>query len=264
MKRSILALGALALALAVTGGAWAGSKYLITSSSQVKPGSLTGVNVKNHSLGLSELSRSVTAGLHGSRGRRGPAGPAGPAGPVGPTGPAGPKGDQGVQGPKGDKGDTGPQGPAWAPSYGIAQVLVQRGTGSPTPWATYSTTIGSPVGDSAGGTFRFTCSTANAPCEVSLEAYATESGVTMYPRLLLYREDYNNGGPESFCEYGDGTDNNGGVATLGTSASAVTLGIGGSLDCGSSQAYPSNGIASEIEVPEGYYDVFSSFTFFHP
>jgi hypothetical protein len=97
-----------------------------------------------------------------------------------------------------------------------------------------------------------------------LAAYATVSGVTMYPRLLLYREDYNTGGPESYCEYGDGTDNNGGVATLGTSASAVTLGIGGSLDCGSSQVYPPNGVASEIEVPEGYYDVLSSFTFFHP
>lgn len=251
MKRTMFALGVVALALAVAGGAWAGKRYVITSSSQVRDGSLTGADIKNGSIGGVDLSKGAK---HDLRGATGPAGPAGPAGP---------KGDQGAQGPKGDKGDPGQQGPAWAPSYGIAQVLVQRGTGSPTPWATYSTTIGSPVGDSAGGTFRFTCSTANAPCEVSVQAYATESGVTMYPRLLLYREDYNSGGPESFCEYGDGTDNNGGVATLGTSASGVTLGIGGSLDCGSSQAYPPNGVASEIEVPAGYYDVFSSFTFFH-
>ena len=252
MKRTILALAAIALGLALAGGAWAGKRYIITSSSQVKNGALTGADIQNHSLGLADLSNGVHAALKGARG---PAGPTGAAGAAGATGP------QGLQGPKGDPGQ---QGPAWAPSYGIAQVLVQRGTGSPTPWATYSTTIGSPVGDSAGGTFRFTCSTANAPCEVSLQAYATESGVTMYPRLLLFREDYNSGGPESYCEYGDGTDNNGGVATLGASASAVTLGIGGSLDCGSSQVYPPNGVASEIEVPEGYYDVFSSFTFLHP
>ncbi len=249
MKRTVLALGVIGLALALVGGAWAGKRYVITSSSQVKDGSLTGADIKNGSIGGVDLSNGAK---HDLRGATGPAGPAGHAGPKGATGPQGPK------------GDTGQQGPAWAPSYGIAQVLVQRGTGSPAPWATYSTTIGSPVGDSTGGTFRFTCSTTNAPCEVSLQAYATESGVTMYPRLLLYREDYNSGGPESYCEYGDGTDNNGGVATLGTSASAVTLGIGGSLDCGSSQVYPPDGVASEIEVPEGYYDVLSSFTFFHP
>jgi hypothetical protein len=60
MKRTILALGAIALALALAGGAWAGKTYLITSSSQVKPGSLTGVNVKNHSLGLKDLNSRRT------------------------------------------------------------------------------------------------------------------------------------------------------------------------------------------------------------
>jgi hypothetical protein len=96
MKRTILALGAIALALALAGGAWAGKRYLITSSSQVKPGSLTGENVKNHSLGLNEFSTNAKDGLKGARGRRGPQGATGAAGP---------------QGPKGDKGDTGPQGP---------------------------------------------------------------------------------------------------------------------------------------------------------
>jgi hypothetical protein len=105
MKRSILALGAIALALALTGGAWAGSKYLITSASQVKPGSLTGENIKNHSLGLSELSNGLTESLRGKRGAEGPAGPAGPRGDTGATGLTG------AQGPKGDKGDMGPQGP---------------------------------------------------------------------------------------------------------------------------------------------------------
>ena len=68
MKRTIIALGAIALALALAGGAWAGKRYLITSSSQVKPGSLTGQNIKNHSLGLNELSTKAKAGLKGERG----------------------------------------------------------------------------------------------------------------------------------------------------------------------------------------------------
>jgi Collagen triple helix repeat (20 copies) len=110
MKRTIIALGAIALALALASGAWAGKKYLITSSAQVKPGSLTGLNIMNHSLTLRDLTRSAAGaflppGSKGSRGPRGPRGAAGPAGPQGASGPQGPKGD------KGDKGDTGPRGP---------------------------------------------------------------------------------------------------------------------------------------------------------
>jgi hypothetical protein len=154
----------------------------------------------------------------------------------------------------------GKPAPAWQPDYGIAQVLVSRGGAAPTAWATYSTALGSPVGDTTSGTFRFTCTDAKAPCKVSVAAYSTATGTKVYPRVLIYREDIG-GGTETYCEYGDGTDNNGGTATLGTAASAVTLGIGGSLDCGSAQAYPTNGVASDIEVPAGYYDVFSTFAF---
>jgi hypothetical protein len=113
MNRTILALGAIALALALAGGAWAGNKYLITSASQVKPGSLTGENIKNHSLGLSELSNGAQDRLHGARGARGPAGPTG---------------DTGAQGPK---GDTGPQGPPGAPGEpGKPAPVLQRLTGN--------------------------------------------------------------------------------------------------------------------------------------
>jgi hypothetical protein len=93
MKRTVLALGVIALALAMAGGAWAGKRYLITSSSQVKPGSLTGSNIKKHSLGLGDFSAEAKAGLKGARGQRGP------------------QGANGATGPPGPKGDTGPQGP---------------------------------------------------------------------------------------------------------------------------------------------------------
>jgi Collagen triple helix repeat (20 copies) len=88
MKRTILALGTIALALALAGGAWAGKRYVITSSRQVKPGVLT----------LRNLSKGAVKHLHGAKGKRGA------------TGPQGPKGDTGAPGPKGDSGPQGPQG----------------------------------------------------------------------------------------------------------------------------------------------------------
>jgi hypothetical protein len=86
MKRTIIALGAIALALSLAGGAWAGKRYLITSSSQVKNGSLV----------LGDLSKKAQKSLRGKRG---------------PAGREGPKGDTGDQGPKGDKGDSGVNSP---------------------------------------------------------------------------------------------------------------------------------------------------------
>jgi hypothetical protein len=129
MKRSIVALGALALALALAGGAWAGSKFIITSSHQVQPGVLTGGNIKNHSLSLADLANGAKRQLHGARGPAGPSGLAGPAGAPGATGAAG---ATGAQGSKGDTGATGLQGPAGASGFAGAFYSVQ----------TYTETIG--------------------------------------------------------------------------------------------------------------------------
>ena len=86
MKRTIIALGTIALALALAGGALAGKKYLITSSTQVKNGSLS----------MKDLSKGARNALKGKRG---------------PAGQQGPKGDTGTQGPKGDTGPPGAPGP---------------------------------------------------------------------------------------------------------------------------------------------------------
>jgi Collagen triple helix repeat (20 copies) len=72
----------LALILATTGTAIAGSHYLITSTSQIKP--------------------SVRRALHGARG---------PAGAQGPQGVAGLQGLPGLQGPRGFEGPRGFAGP---------------------------------------------------------------------------------------------------------------------------------------------------------
>jgi hypothetical protein len=100
MKRTIIALGAIALALALAGGALAGKRYLITSSSQVKNGALSGADIKNHSLTARDISPSVLgAFVPPPQGSTGPAGPQGPKGDTGPQGPAGPQGAPGKPAP---------------------------------------------------------------------------------------------------------------------------------------------------------------------
>ena len=147
-------------------------------------------------------------------------------------------------------------------SYGVGSVWVKRGTSNPTSWAEFTTTVGAGnnMGDSTGGTFRFTCSDAQAPCQVSAKAFTDNPDVFVYPRLDIMRQDLN-GGAETYCEYADGTDNDGGAMTVGHTQTALTLGVGGSLDCGTSQTLPASGVVDEIDVPAGHYDVATTFYF---
>lgn len=184
--------------------------------------------------------------------------PATGTGPAGPTGPQGATGATGAQGPAGSD--------AQALPYGVALVNISRGGNPATPWESLTTTIGSPapMGDQATGDFRASCSATQAPCKVSVTAYATVSGVDAYPRIDITKENFDTGAPMGNCEYADGVDNNNGSIAIGTGASAATnvpLGIGGSLDCGSDQVYPTNGVADSIWLPVGRYD-FSTTVFF--
>jgi hypothetical protein len=80
----------LALVFAMTGGAYAAGKYLVTSTKQIKPSVLKQLQGK--------------AGPAGAAGAVGPAGAAGPAGPTGPAGAAGPAGANGENGAAGSNG----------------------------------------------------------------------------------------------------------------------------------------------------------------
>ncbi|HEV7938569.1 MAG TPA: hypothetical protein VGP18_11180 [Solirubrobacteraceae bacterium] len=80
----------LALVFAMTGGAYAAGKYLVTSTKQIKP--------------------SVLAQLKGKAGAPGAAGAQGPAGPAGAQGPAGANGKDGAAGANGTNGKDGAAG----------------------------------------------------------------------------------------------------------------------------------------------------------
>jgi hypothetical protein len=204
--------------------------------------------------------------------------------PIGPTGPEGPTGAGGLAGPQGPPGSVGPAGPtglAGAPApaleFAVASVFVDRGNG-PTRYATLSVALGSPVGTTTGGNFRFSCSAAQAPCKISYGAavISDQSGnALVHPRLLIHKED-TAGAPITFCEYADGANNNAGldqiprVPTLQDAVSALqtalSMGIGGSLDCGSTQPYTP--AVTEIWVPAAsngtataFYDVAVTFAF---
>jgi len=109
-----------ALVFAMTGGAYAAKRILITSTSQIsKPvlAKLKGANGKN--------------GTNGAAGPAGPAGPTGPVGPAGPTGPAGTPGSAGQQGEKGADGapgSEGPEGQPWTPNSVLPSNAVETGT----------------------------------------------------------------------------------------------------------------------------------------
>lgn len=81
---------------AMTGGAFAAGKYLITSTKQISPKVLKSLEGKT--------------GQAGPAGLAGPTGPAGATGPAGPTGAGGPKGDTGEAGKESKQGETGKQG----------------------------------------------------------------------------------------------------------------------------------------------------------
>jgi hypothetical protein len=102
----------LVLVFAMTGGAYAAGKVLITSTKQIKP--------------------SVLKQLRGKAGAQGPAGPAGTAGPQGPAGANGKDGAPGSPGEKGAQGAQGVQGIQGVPgkngTTGFTETLPSKKT----------------------------------------------------------------------------------------------------------------------------------------
>ena len=161
----------------------------------------------------------------------------------------------------------------------MATVYVARGNGQPSRFAIYSAELGSPAGTTTGGDFRFSCSSAQEPCRISIGAAVISDQSTdaaFYPRLLIHRLPSPAADASlNSCEYVDGAgtltglDQIGRVASLGEALDAMRtpldMAVGGTLDCGSTQPYSST--VDEIWVPAGagtataYYDVAATFSF---
>jgi hypothetical protein len=103
LKKLTIAAALALVVAAASGSALAAHKYLVTSSSQIKPGTISLAN-------LSPAARRAVLGHTSTTGTSGPQGPAGKDGAPGAPGAKGANGSTGPQGPKGDKGDKGDQG----------------------------------------------------------------------------------------------------------------------------------------------------------
>ncbi len=121
-----MAVAVVALVAALTGTA-AAATVLITKSSQIKKGVVTGTHVKDGSLGAADLSAAARSALAG----------AGAPGAKGETGAPGAKGETGAAGPKGDPGTNGTNGAAGA--RGPSDVYFQ--SSGPVPFGTTPTIV---------------------------------------------------------------------------------------------------------------------------
>jgi hypothetical protein len=114
----------LALVFAMTGGAYAASKYVITSTKQISPKVLKSLKGSN--------GKSGANGATGAAGAAGPAGATGPGGPQGPAGAAGTNGTNGTNGEKGKDGKDGKEGKEGA--LGTAGTTLPKGATETGQW----------------------------------------------------------------------------------------------------------------------------------
>jgi Collagen triple helix repeat (20 copies) len=141
LKKGITLIAVLAAVLAVTSGAFAANHYLVTSSSQIKNGTIA----------ASDLSSAARKALKGQQGSKGD------TGATGAQGPQGPKGDPGAQGPHGPAGVSGYEVKTWRYSKDDANSdmgpgYVGVGSGA------IATVACSPGKVALGGGYRFTSS----------------------------------------------------------------------------------------------------------
>ena len=139
MKKGITLIAVLVGVLAVTSGAFAANHYLVTSSSQIKNGTIA----------ASDLSSAARKALKGQQGWKGE------TGATGAQGPQGPKGDPGAQGPHGPAGVSGYEVKTWRYSKDDANSdmgpgYVGVGSGA------IATVACSPGKVALGGGYRFT------------------------------------------------------------------------------------------------------------
>jgi Collagen triple helix repeat (20 copies) len=116
----------LILIFAMSGGAYAAGKYLITSTKQISPKVLKALK------GI-----AGPRGLQGTPGAAGPVGKEGPPGKEGPVGKEGPAGKEGPVGKEGPAGEKGQEGTPWTAGGTLPTGSTETGT-----WVIHDTASG--------------------------------------------------------------------------------------------------------------------------
>ncbi len=118
----------IALVFAMTGGAYAAKKYLITSTKQISPAVLKQLTGKAGPAGA-----EGKAGAQGAQGAQGAAGVAGKDGGPGTAGLEGKEGKVGKEGKEGKKGEEGKEGPPFVGGGSLPSGSTETGQ-----WAIYT------------------------------------------------------------------------------------------------------------------------------
>jgi hypothetical protein len=122
------AIAALALVFAMTGGAYAAGKYVITSTKQISPKVLKSLQGKAGPAG--KPGATGAAGAQGNAGAPGAAGEKGASGEkasAGEKGLTGEKGEKGAKGEQGEPGEPGEKGEPWTPNNVLPKNATETG-----------------------------------------------------------------------------------------------------------------------------------------
>jgi hypothetical protein len=165
-------IASLALVFAMSGGAYAASRYVITSTKQISPKVLKSL-----------AGKAGPAGKNGANGAAGPAGAVGGTGPAGPQGPAGVAGGAGAAGAAGKEGKEGPPGttgftktlPSGAAEQGVWTAETPQGSPQPGLGAiSFTIPLAGPLDDSH--VFYVAFETEVPQCPGSVEEPLAEKG----------------------------------------------------------------------------------------
>lgn len=181
----------IALLFAMSGGAYAAQRYLITSTKQISPAVLKALKGGKGPAGANGAPGNPGAqGAQGSQGPQGPKGETGAGGAKGETGQTGEQGAEGERGPAGATGATGAKGAPWTPNSTLPQGATETGAWYAHPPAEHeeqAVSISFPIQLAGALDENHTVVAPNAACPGSAEEPKAQAGfLCIYPGLDVH------------------------------------------------------------------------------